>query len=143
MRNWRPFSLLVVALAALVVWHLLPVPVAKGQEMMKLPPGVSVKEKAFDTMGLSGVKKVTFNRLEMKTGAKWANVDMSAMNNGAKVWDFCYVLQGTFTVTGADGKTNKIPAGTSFTIPAGEKIPLITNKGKVTAVDIFWEIVIP
>jgi len=139
MRNWRPFSLLVVALAALVVWHLLPVPVAKGQEAtMKLPKGISLKEKKFDTMGVPGVKKLTFNRLEVKTGAKWANVDM-----GAKVWDFCYELQGTMTVTGADGKTNNVPAGTSFTIPAGAKIPLITNKGKVTAVDIFWEIEVP
>ncbi len=137
--RWRPFSLMVVALAALVVWHFLPVPAARGQEaMMKLPPGVSLKEKTFDTMGMPGVKKLTFNRLEVKTGAKWANVDM-----GAKVWDFCYELQGTMTVTGADGKTNNVPAGTSFTIPAGQKIPLITNKGKVTAVDIFWEIEVP
>lgn len=130
---------MVVALAALVVWQFLPAPVAKGQEaMMKLPPGVSLKEKTFDTMGMPGVKKLTFNRLEVKTGAKWANVDM-----GAKVWDFCYELQGTMTVTGADGKTNNVPAGTSYTIPAGQKIPLITNKGKVTAVDIFWEIEVP
>lgn len=105
---------------------------------MKLPPGVSLKEKKFDTMGLPGVKKLSFNRLEMKPGAKWANVDM-----GAKVWDFCYELQGALTVTGVDGKTNTIPTGTSYTIPAGTKIPLITNKGKVTAVDIFWEIEMP
>ncbi len=135
MRNWRVLSLVLVALVAVVVWQALPTPTARAQGMMKLPPGVTLKEKAFDVMGMPGVKKVTWNRLEMKPGSKWANVDM-----GAKVWDFCYTLAGTFTVTGADGKTSNVTAGTAYTIPAGQKIPLIANKGKVTAVDIFWEI---
>ncbi len=103
--------------------------------MMKLPPGVTLKMKNHDVMGMPGVKKLTWNRLEMKPGSKWANVDM-----GPKVWDFCYELAGTMTVTGADGKTNNVTPGTEYIIPAGQKIPLIVNKGKVTAVDIFWEI---
>ncbi len=103
--------------------------------VVKLPPGVTLNEKSFDVMGMPGVKKVTWNRLEVKPGAKWPNADQPA-----KTWDFCYELAGTMTVTGADGKTSNVPPGTSFTVPADTKIPLITNKGKVTAVDIFWEI---
>ncbi len=134
MRNWRILSLVLVFVIAALVWQMLPTPTVRAQ-MMKLPPGVTLKEQKFDVMGMPGVSKVTWNRLEEKPGAKWANVDM-----GAKVWDFCYTLAGTFTVTGADGKTKTITAGTAYTIPAGTKIPLIANKGKVTAVDLFWEI---
>lgn len=134
MKNWKLLSLVLVALVAALVWRALPTPTAQAQ-MMQLPPGVTLKEKSFDVMGMPGVKKVTWNRLEVKPGAKWPNVDM-----GAKTWDFCYELAGSLTVTGADGKTNTIPTGTSYTVPGNTKIPLITNKGKVTAVDIFWEI---
>ena len=135
MRNWRLLSLAVVALVAAAVWQALPAPTARAQDMMKLPAGVTLKMKNYDVMGMPGVKKITWNRLEMKPGSKWANVDM-----GPKVWDFCYELSGTMTVTGADGKTNNVAPGTEYIIPAGQKIPLIVNKGKVTAVDIFWEI---
>ena len=135
MRNWRLLSLALVALVGIAVWQWLPTPTARAQDMMKMPPGVTLKMQKFDVMGMPGVSKVTWNRLEEKPGAKWANVDM-----GAKVWDFCYTLAGTFTVTGADGKTKTISTGTAYTIPAGTKIPLIANKGKVTAVDLFWEI---
>jgi uncharacterized cupin superfamily protein len=134
MSRWKLFGFVLVIALAVIVWEMLPVPTAQGQ-MMQLPPGVTLKEKSFDVMGMPGVKKVTWNRLEIKPGSKWANVDM-----GAKVWDFCYTLAGTFTVTGADGKTTTITAGTSYTVPAGTKIPLIANKGRVTAVDLFWEI---
>jgi quercetin dioxygenase-like cupin family protein len=133
-KNWRLLSLALVALAAVAVWQSLPAPTARAQ-MTNPPPGVTLKEQTFDVMGMPGVKKVTWNRLEMKPGSKWANVDM-----GAKVWDFCYELAGSLTVTGADGKTKTVPTGSAYTIPAGTKIPLIANKGKVTAVDIFWEI---
>ncbi len=136
MKNWRILSLVFVLVVAVLVWQMLPAPTARAQEStMKLPPGVTLKEQKFDAKGMPGVKKVTWNRLEVKPGAKWANVDM-----GAKVWDFCYELAGTMTVTGADKKTSNVPPGTAFTVPAGTKIPLITNKGSVTAVDIFWEI---
>jgi mannose-6-phosphate isomerase-like protein (cupin superfamily) len=134
MRRWRLLCFVLVAVLAVVVWEMLPWPTAQAQ-MMKLPPGVTLKEKNFDVMGMPGVKKVTWNRLEIKPGASWPNVDM-----GAKVWDFCYTLAGTFTVTGADGKISTITAGTAYTVPAGAKIPLIANKGKVTAIDLFWEI---
>ena len=135
MRNWRLLSLAFVALVGVAVWQSLPTPTARAQDMMKLPPGVTLKMKNHDVMGMPGVKKLSWNRLEMKPGSKWANVDM-----GPKVWDFCYELSGTMTVTGADGKTNNVTPGTEYIIPAGQKIPLIVNKGKVTAVDIFWEI---
>ncbi len=133
MRNWRALSLVAVLIAAAFVWHMLP-QAAKAQEV-KLPPGVTLKTKEFDTGKMPGVKKVTWNRLEIKQGAKWANVPMEA-----KTWDFCYELSGTMTVTGPDGKTNNVPPGTAFTVPAGVTIPLLTNKGKAPAVDIFWEI---
>jgi hypothetical protein len=135
MRNWRLLSLAVVAFVGVAVWQWLPTPTARAQDMMKMPPGVTLKMKNYDVMGMPGVKKITWDRLEMKPGSKWANVDM-----GAKVWDFCYELSGTMTVTGSDGKTKNVTAGTEYIIPAGTKLPLIANKGKVTAVDIFWEI---
>ncbi len=135
MKNWRILSLVFVCVIAALVWEMLPAPTARAQDIVKLPPGVTVKEQKIDaTGGIPGVKKLTWNRLEMKPGAKWANVEMGA------VWDLCYVLAGTFTVTGADGKTSTTSAGTAFTIPLNAKIPLLANKGKVTAVDIFWEI---
>lgn len=102
--------------------------------MMQLPPGVTLKEKAFDVMGMPGVKKVTWNRLELKPGAKWPNVDM-----GPKTWDFCYVSAGTETVI-VGGKTTNFAAGAAYTVPGNTKVDLITNRGKVTAVDLFWEI---
>jgi len=134
MKNWRILSLALVLVIAALVWQMLPAPTARAQMMMKLPPGVTLKEKKFDVMGMPGVSKVTWNRLEIKPGAKWENVDM-----GAKVWDFCYELAGTMTAT-VGGKTSSTPPGTAYTIPAGTKIQLLTNKGKVTAVDLFWEI---
>ncbi len=134
MKNWRILSLALVLVIAALVWQMLPAPTARAQ-MMKLPPGVTLKEQKFDVMGMPGVSKVTWNRLEMQPGSKWANVDM-----GPKVWDFCYVVSGTETVTFADGKTKAIPAGTAYTVPAGTKIPLIANKGKVIMKDYFWEI---
>ena len=134
MKNWRILSLALVLVIAALVWQMLPAPTARAQ-MMKLPPGVTLKEQKFDVMGMPGVSKVTWNRLEMQPGSKWANVDM-----GPKVWDFCYELSGTMTVTGADGKTKTVAPGTAYTIPAGTKIPLLANKGKVIVKDYFWEI---
>jgi len=114
---------------------MLPPQAARAEETLKLPKGVTLKTKSFDAMKMPGVKKVTWNRLQINPGAKWSNVPMEP-----KVWDFCYELSGTMTVTGPDGKTGNVPPGTSFTVPAGVTIPLLTNKGKVPAVDIFWEI---
>jgi quercetin dioxygenase-like cupin family protein len=103
---------------------------------MNLPPGVTVKvPKTLDSQGMPGIKKVTFSRLEIKPGAKWPNVVQPA-----KTWEYCYALAGEFTVKGADGKTSVVKAGTPFTVPAGTKIPEVSNHGKQTAVDIFWEI---
>jgi mannose-6-phosphate isomerase-like protein (cupin superfamily) len=132
MRNWRLFSLALVALLAAVVWRALPTPTAQAQGM-KLPPGVSLKVTKFDTMGMPGVKTLTWNRLEIKPGAKLPNADM-----GPKTWDFCYQLTGTMTVT-TGGKTSDVTPGSAYTIPENTKIPLATNKGKVTSVDIYWE----
>lgn len=134
MRNWRILSLVLVFVIAALVWQMLPAPTVRAQ-MMKLPPGVTLKEQTFDVKGMPGAKKVTWNRLEMQPGSKWANVDM-----GPKVWDFCYQLSGTMTVTSADGKTSTVSPGTAYTIAAGTKIPLLANKGKVIVKDYFWEI---
>lgn len=133
MRNWRLLSLVLVALVAAFVWRALPTPTAQAQ-MMQLPPGITLKEKAFDVMGMPGVKKVTWNRLDIKPGAKWANVNM-----GPKTWDFCYIAAGTETVI-VGGKTTNFPVGSAYTVPGNTKVDLITNHGKVTAVDTFWEI---
>ncbi len=133
MKNWRVLSLVLVFVAAALVWHVLPVPTATAQ--MKLPPGVTLTSKEFGTQGIPGVKKVTFNRLQVNRGAKWADVVM-----GAKTWDFCYELQGTMSVKDAKGKVSQVKPGTSYTIAPEVKIPLIFNTGKVPAVDIFWEI---
>ena len=133
MRNWRLVSLVMVALLAAVIWRALPTPTAHAQGMT-LPPGVTLKTIKYDTMGMPGVKAVSWNRLDLKPGAKFPNVDM-----GAKTWDFCYILAGTETAT-VGGKTTNYPAGVSFIVPGNTKISLLTNKGSVTAVDTFWEI---
>jgi hypothetical protein len=134
--NWRVLSLALVLTAGLVVWRMIPVPSAQAEEMMKLPPGIILKTlvKA-DPMGIPGVKGLTAFRLTVMPGAKWAN-----MKNEAKIWDLCYAVSGVMTVKGPDGKTSTIMPGTAYTIPANVTIPLITNTGKVPAVDFFWHV---
>ena len=133
MRNWRLLSLVLVALLAAVVWRALPTPTAHAQGM-KLPPGVSLTTKKYDTMGMPGVKTLTWNRLEMKPGAKFLSPDADM---GPKTWDFCLESAGTMTVT-ANGKTRNIPPGTWYTVPQNTKLSLFNN-GRTTVVDIFWE----
>lgn len=133
MANWRALGLVAVLIAAVAVWQMLPR--AAQAEEMKLPPGVTLKSQEFGTQGIPGVKKVTWNRLQINPGAKWPNADQPA-----KTWDFCYDLSGTFSVKGVDGKVSRIKAGTPFTVAPNTKIPLLFNQGKTPAVDIFWEI---
>ena len=133
MRNWRILSLVAVFIAAIVVWQILPQ--AAQAEEMKLPKGVTLTTKEFGSQGIPGVKKVTWNRLQIVPGAKWPN-----MVQPAKTWDFCYELSGTMSVKGADGKISQVKSGAMYTIAPDTKIPLLFNTGKVPAVDIFWEI---
>lgn len=134
MRNWRAFSLVGVCVAAVLGWQMLPVPATKAQMPMKLPPGATLKVlNTIDAQGMPGIKKVTYNRFELKPGATWPDF-MEEANH----WDFCYIQAGALTAKLPNGKIVVNRAGDSFLIKPGTKAAL-SNKGKVTAVDLFWE----
>lgn len=133
MRNWRLLSLVAVLIAAVLVWHMLPRAI-QAQEM-RIPPGATMKTQEFGTQDIPGVKKVTFNRFQLNSGAQWAN-----MNSRAKTWAFVYRLSGTMSVKGVDGKVSQSGPGTAFIVAPNAKVPLVFNPGKTPAVNIFWEI---
>lgn len=137
MKNWRILSLVLVWAMAVLVWQMLPMPatqVPAAQAQMKLPPGVTLKTlNTIDAQGMPGVKKVTYNRFEMKPGAKFPDF-MEEENH----WDFCYIQAGQLTAKLPDGKTVVRRTGDSYLIKPGTKAAL-TNNGSVTLVDLFWE----
>ena len=133
MRNWRVLSLVFVCVAAVLVWQMLPTPATPAQ-MMKLPPGASLRTlNTIDAAGMPGIKKVTYNRFELKPGAKWPDF-MEEANH----WDFCYIQAGQLTAKLPDGKIVVRRAGDSYLIKPGTKAAL-SNNGSVTVVDLFWE----
>ncbi len=134
MRNWRVLSLVLVCVAAVLVWQMLPMPASQAGMMMKLPPGVTLKTlNTLDAAGMPGVKKVTYNRFEMKPGAKFPDF-MEEANH----WDFCVIAAGQLTAKLPDGKTVTHKTGESYFIPPNTKAAL-SNTGKVNTVDLFWE----
>ena len=133
MKNWRILSLVLVLMIAALVWQMLPLPATQAQ-MMKLPPGVTLKTlNTIDAQGMPGVKKVTYNRFEMKPGTKWPDF-MEEANH----WDFCYIQTGQLTAKLPNGKTVVRRAGESYLIKPGTKAAL-SNNGSATVVDLFWE----
>ncbi len=134
--------LVVVCVAAIVVWQLLPAPAIQAENVdVPAPAGFTVTPLGMwpsrSPAPLPGAQRVTIYKVQVIAGARWPD-----LRHRLSVWDFCYVQEGEITLKDPDKTTTVISDKQKF--PSFRILPRqsyeLSNQTKQLATYYCWEV---